>query len=165
VTHRDLPRLTPLPSPLSPQVMYMGVADHGRDAVFALGAGVEVRAVGGDRSAGAFCHPSRVDCALVVIPAGTRVGLLYVSATGTNRALVLRVDRITSVVTSSASAARLAREHVSAIGLCDLKLGDPIGFFDPSAASMTIPSVGVCRRNSRAVPFPGSLGAGSSVRG
>jgi hypothetical protein len=144
--------------------MYIGVEDHGRAAVFALGAGVEVRAVG-SQSAGAFCHPSRVECSLVVIPAGKSVALVYVSSTGKDHALVLKVSRITSHVTRSSAVLKAARRNVSAVGLCDLKLGDPIGFFDLSDASVTVPSTGSCRRRKFAVAFPGSLGAGSSVRG
>ncbi len=143
----------------------MGVDDHGRAAVFALGAGVEVRAVGGSRSAGAFCHPSRVDCALAVIPSGKTVALLYVSATGKDRALLLRVSRIKSRITHSRSVLKAARRHISPLGLCDLKLGDPIGFFDLSDDSVSVPTTGSCRRRKLAIAFPGSLGAGSSVRG
>jgi hypothetical protein len=165
VAHRDIARLTPLPTERSPQVMYMGVDDHGRAAVFALGAGVEVRPIGSSRSAGAFCHPSRVDCALAVIPAGKSVALLYVSATGKDRALLLRVSRIKSQITHSPAVLKEARRHVSPLGLCDLKLGDPIGFFDLSDDSVSVPSTGSCRHRKLAVAFPGSLGAGSSVRG
>jgi len=165
VAHRNVARLMPLPRERSPQVMYMGVDGHGRAAVFALGAGVEVRAVGGARSTGAFCHPSRVDCALAVIPAGKSVALLYVSASGTDRALVLRVSRIKSEITRSATVLKAAREHVSPLGLCDLKLGDPIGFFDLADDSVSVPSTGACRHRKLAVAFPGSLGAGSSERG
>lgn len=165
VTHRDIARLTPLPSERAPQAMYMGVTDHGRRAVFALGAGVEVRAIGAGHSSSAACSPSRVDCALVVVPAGRSIALRYVSQTGALRTLVLRLTRITARLTRSASAARTARQHVSKVGLCELKLGDPIGFFDPAQESVTIPSTAACRRDKSAVPFPGSLGAGSSVRG
>lgn len=165
VTHRDIARLTPLPGERSPQVMYMGVADHGRRAVFALGAGVEVRSISADRSAGAFCDPSRVDCALLVIPAGKSVGLSYVSSTGTVRMLVLRLSRISSRMTRSSAVVNTARRRVSAVGLCDLKLGDPIGFFDPADDNVKIPSTAACRHQKLAVPFPGSLGAGSSERG
>jgi len=165
VAHRDVARLTPLPSERSPQVMYLGVTAHGREAVFALGAGVEVRALSGTRSKGARCEPSRVDCAMVVIPAGRSIGLSYVSATGAVHTLVLRLSRIGSLVTRSASQVNAARHHVSAVGLCDLKLGDPIGFFDPSDANVTIVSTRACRRRKLAVAFPGSLGAGSSERG
>lgn len=165
MTHEDIARLTPLPNERAPQAMYMGVTDHGRRAVFALGAGVEVRAAGKGHAARAACVPSRVDCALVVIPAGGRVELLYVSSTGRQRMLALHVRRITTRLTRSASVAKTAREHVSAVGLCDLKLGDPIGFFDPAGESLKLPSIASCRHHKLAVPFPGSLGAGSSVRG
>ena len=165
MAHRDIARLTPLPRERSPQVMYMGVEDHGHAAVFALGAGVEVRPVGGSRSAGAFCHPTRLDCALAVIPAGKSVALLYVSSTGTHRGLVLKVSRIKSRVTRSQAVVKAARRHVSPLGLCDLKLGDPIGFFDLSADNVSVPSIRTCRRRKLAVAFPGSLGAGSSERG
>jgi hypothetical protein len=165
VTHRNIARLTPLPRERSPQAMYMGVDDHGRSAVFALGAGVEVRAIGGARSAGAVCHPSRVDCALAVIPAGKSVALVYVSSSGKDRALILKVSRIKSRVTSSRAVLKAARRNVSPVGLCDLKLGDPIGFFDLSDTSVSVPSTGSCRRRKFAVAFPGSIGAGSSVRG
>lgn len=165
VSHHNIARLTPLPTERSPQIMYMGVTDRGRAAVFALGAGVVVRPLQGDRSTGAFCHPSRVDCALAVIPAGKSVALLYVNSTGHDRAVVLRLSRIGSQVTQSPSVVAAARRHVSALGLCDLKLGDPIGFFDLTDDSVSIPSVAACRGKKLAVPFPGSLGAGSSVRG
>ncbi len=140
--HRDIARLTPLPSERAPQAMYMGVADHGRRAVFALGAGVEVRAIGSHRSPGAVCAPSRVDCALVVIPAGVSIALRYVSSTGTLRTLALRPSRITERLTRSRSVVRAARAHISAVGLCELKLGDPIGFFDPADESVKLPSTG-----------------------
>jgi hypothetical protein len=165
VSHRDLARLTPLPDERAPQAMYLGVTDHGRRAVFALGAGVEVRAGGEKRSLDPACSPSRLDCALVVVPAGGRIMLRYVSATGAQRTLVLDLSRITTQLTRSASAERAARRHVSAVGLCELKLGDPIGFFDPAAESVKLPSTASCRGDRLAVPFPGSLGAGSSVRG
>lgn len=164
VTHRDVARLMPLPYERVPQAMYMGVTDHGRRAVFALGAGVEARSADRKRSLQAFCSPSRADCALVVIPAGGRIMLRYVSATGAQRTLVLDVSRITTRLTRSASAERTARHHVSAVGLCELKLGDPIGFLDPAEGSVKLPSTAACRRDRRVVPFPGSLGAGSSVR-
>ncbi|HET9126377.1 MAG TPA: hypothetical protein VFN65_15970 [Solirubrobacteraceae bacterium] len=164
-THRDPARLTPLPYERAPQVMYLGVTDHGRRAVFALGAGVEVRADGKRRSLAPACSPSRLDCALVIVPAGERVRLRYVSATGAQRTLILVVRRITTRLTRSAAAARAARDHISGVGLCELRLGDPIGFFDPAAASVKLPSTASCRRDRRAVAFPGSLGAGSSVRG
>jgi hypothetical protein len=165
VTHRDIARLTPLPSERAPQAMYMGVTDHGRRAVFALGAGVEVRAIGANHSHRAVCTPSRVDCALVVIPADASIALRYVSSTGPQHTLLLRLRRITTRLTRSAVVAKAARRHVSAVGLCELKLGDPIGFFDPSDETVRLPSRAACRSDKRAVPFPGSLGAGSSVRG
>ncbi|HLI58363.1 MAG TPA: hypothetical protein VKV21_01730 [Solirubrobacteraceae bacterium] len=163
--YRDIARLTPLPSERSPQAMYMGVTDHGRSAVFALGAAVAVRGLGTRRSAGAFCSPSRVDCALVVIPAGKSVALSYVNATGAVRPLILRVRRIALHLTHSARIARIAQRHVSAVGLCDLKLGDPIGFIAPDTGNRTLPTTGSCRRDKHAVPFPGSIGAGSGERG
>jgi hypothetical protein len=164
-SHHDVARLMPLPRERSPQVIYMGVDDHGHNAVFALGAGVVVRPAGGSRSEGAYCHPSRKECSLVVIPDGKTVALDYVSATGSDRALFLRVVRIRSKVTSSAAVLKAARAHVSALGLCDLKLGDPIGFVDPADDSVSVPSAASCRDKKLAVPFPGSLGAGSSVQG
>lgn len=145
--------------------MYMGVTDHGQSAVFALAAGVEIRPLSGARSAGAFCRPSRADCALAVIPSGKSVALLYVDSTGKDQGRVLKVSGVSSQVTHSASVVKAARQHVSAVGLCDLKLGDPIGFVDLSDSSVSVPSTGACRSKKHAVPFPGSLGAGSSVRG
>jgi hypothetical protein len=162
VSHHDIARLMPLPSERAPEALYMGVSDHGHSAVFALAAGVEVSNLGGDRSIGAYCHPTRADCALVVIPEGKSVGLTYKSASGAHRALVLRLARISSHVTHSAAAVKTARAHVSPVGLCDLKLGDPIGFFDPADDNMKIASTASCHKVKFASPFPGSLGAGSS---
>jgi len=164
-THRNIALYTPLPSERDPQLMFMGTTDHERDAVFATGAAVGLFRRSGRRSDGASCHPTDKDCALIAVPAGRSVGLGYVSSDGVTRTLILRLTGISSRAITSPSAIKAALARHSAVGLCDLELGDPLSFYDPLNGTMTMPSAKSCRRDSMAVPFPGSLGAGTSERG
>lgn len=165
VARSNLELLTPLPSERNPQMMFMGVTGHGRKAGFGLGAGVVVTRLSGARSAGAACHPTLNDCAVLLVPAGKAVRLSYVGTNGTQHTLYLAVTGIRTRVTESSATAKAANARQSALGLCDLKLGDPLGFYDPTRGTMEPVSTAACRRKSLAVPFPGTLGAGSSERG
>jgi hypothetical protein len=162
---RNIAAFTPLPGERAPQAMFMGTTDHARAAVFALRAGVEVSGMSGKRSSGVICRPSLADCTLIAMPVGKSVRLSYVSSNGDQRGFALRLTRISARVITSASAARAAQGRRSAVGLCDLELGDPLGFYNPGSGQMKLPSAKACRRNHKAVAFPGSLGAGSSERG
>ncbi len=153
----DLARLSPLPAQ-RPKAMFAGVTDHGHEAAFLIGAGVGATGQG-------RCHPSRSSCAMVTLAPGQREALFYLVKDGGGRTTILRLAGVTKSVTHSARAAQAAYDRHSTLGLCDLMLGDPLGFvYDSAQGSLRRLQTAACRRNHAAVAFPGTAGgAGSSV--
>jgi hypothetical protein len=142
----DLPRLAPLPSVTSPQVMFMGVMAGGQDAVFALGSGL-------GHSGPGVCRPDHVQCAAIVLRAGQTEVITVPTASGGHRKMLLKLVRVSSSVTHSHSVALAAYQRHSAAGQCELDLSDPVSY---SAAAGTLSSVAkaTCADAPGAVPFP-----------
>jgi hypothetical protein len=61
--HKDVERLTPLPSTTDPFMVYMGVTDNGKTAVFLLSSDAKATGDG-------VCHPSATSCETVEMKAG-----------------------------------------------------------------------------------------------
>jgi hypothetical protein len=142
----DLPRLAPLPSVTSPQVMFMGVMAGGQDAVFALGSGLGHAGPG-------VCRPDHVQCAAIVLRAGQTEVITVPTASGGHRKMLLKLVRVSSTVTHSHSVALAAYQRHSAAGQCELDLSDPVSY---SAAAGTLSTVAkaTCAEAPGALPFP-----------
>jgi hypothetical protein len=146
----DVARLTPLPSVAEPKAMFMGVMQGGREAVFALGAGVQHAGPG-------VCRPDRTRCAAIVLRVG-QTERLITQAAGGPRQLNLSLVNIASRVTHSQDDALAAFDRHSAAGLCELHLSDPVTY---SQGEGTVSAVAAtaCKDQPAAVPFPGGLAA------
>jgi hypothetical protein len=140
----NLARLTPLPSVMAPQVMFMGVMSNGTSVVFALHAGV-------GHSGPGLCRPDREHCSAIVLEAGQTEHLSVPTATG-HQDLVLRVVRIGSSITHSRQVALAAYHRVSDAGQCELDLANPVSY---DSVTGTISSVvkNACQQHPDAVPF------------
>jgi hypothetical protein len=146
----DVARLTPLPTVAQPKAMFMGVMEGGREAVFALGSGVQHAGPG-------VCRPDRTRCAAIVLRVG-QTEQLITQAAGGPRQLNLSLVNIGSRVTSSHDDALTAFDRHSAAGLCELDLSDPVTY---SQGDGTVSAVAAtaCKDQRTAVPFPGGLAA------
>jgi hypothetical protein len=142
----DVARLTPLPSAKQPQVMFIGVMDGGRQAVFDLGAGIQHQGPG-------LCRPSRARCSALQLKGGQTEQVILPTANGGHRTVLLRLVRIVSSTTHSHSVALAAYQRHSAAGLCALDLAEPVTY---SSATGTLASVAAaaCKAQPAAVPFP-----------
>ena len=143
---RDVARLTPLPSPARPVVMYMGVMDGGKQAAFALNANIAHAGPG-------TCRPNVRVCSVILLRAGQTETLTVSAVGGGQHRLVLRVLDIRSHVAPSHAEAFSAYERHSAAGLCDLALADPMSY-SPSAGTLTGVAGDECKDQAEAVPFP-----------
>lgn len=142
----NLARLTPLPSARQPEIMFMGVMAGGRQAVFALGAGLQHTGPG-------LCRPSHTQCSAILLKAGQTEHIVVPAAAGGQpQQLILRLVHIASIVTHSQKAALAAYQRHSAVGLCELALADPVSY---SQTSGTVANVAraACRHQAAAVPF------------
>ena len=142
----DLPRLAPLPSVTSPQVMFMGIMAGGKQVAFALGTGL-------GHSGPGVCRPDHVQCSAIVLSAGQTEVITVPTASGAHRKMFLKVVRITGTVTHSHSVALAAYTRHSAAGRCELDLANPVSY---SAAAGTLSSAvkADCDGQTGAVPFP-----------
>ena len=148
----DLARLTPLPAATWPKVMYMGTTNGGRDAVFALGDGVSARGP-------ARCRPARDNCSLIVLAPRHAERISWTVGVARRRTLRLTVTRITTQVTHVRDRATAAIARHSAVGLCELQLGDPIQFlYDTSNGVLASASKSACTKSMKktAAAFPGT---------
>jgi hypothetical protein len=141
----DVARLTPLPSPTQPDVMFMGVTSSGRQAVFTLGAAVGHTGPG-------LCRPNHKRCAAIMLAAGQTEHLTVPGSGGTSRPLVLRVVRISRSVTHTFKTALDAYERHSAVGLCELALADPVSY-DLLDGTVSTVAAKLCKGYKAAVPF------------
>jgi hypothetical protein len=146
----DVARLTPLPSVAQPKAMFMGVMAGGRQAVFALGAGVQHTGPG-------VCRPDRKRCAAIVLRVGQTEQIIAPLAGG-SRQLNLHLVSITARVTHSHDLALAAFRRHSAAGRCELALADPLAY-SQSAGTLSPVAVAACKDQPAAVPFPGGLAA------
>ena len=155
----NLARLAPLPSASNPQVMFLGVMTGGKQAVFALKAGVGHTGPG-------LCRPDHTRCSAIVLKAGETEHLTIPVTAGTPAAttgasaatapapkqVILRVVRITRTVTHSRTAALKAYLRYSTAGLCDLALADPVLYNLGTGTVTGIPKA-VCAHHPASVPF------------
>ncbi len=142
----NVARLTPLPSVKQPDVMFMGVMAGGRQAVFALRAGLQHAGPG-------LCRPDRAHCSAILLQAGQTEHITVPATSGAQQQqLILRLVHIASHVTHSRKVALAAYQRHSAAGLCELDLADPVSY---SQSNGTVSSVATaaCRKQSAAVPF------------
>jgi hypothetical protein len=133
----NVARLTPLPSAKQPDVMFMGVMAGGKQAVFALGAGVGHTGPG-------LCRPDRTRCSAIVLKAGQTEQITIPSASGAARQVVLRVVRIAGRVTHSRKVALAAYQRHSAAGQCALALADPVSY-SPTDGTVSSAVTAACR--------------------
>ena len=145
----DAARLSPLPSASSPKVMFIGTAVDGSAAVFALNDTVTA-------TGPATCRPAHDNCALIELPPRRIEKISYWLPNLGERTLELEVTRIASSVTTSRTEALAAYARRSAVGLCELQLGDPLQYqYDTSDGSLASQSGSACTRRMAKVPFPG----------
>jgi hypothetical protein len=129
--------------------MFMGVMAGGRQAVFALGAGVRHKGSGD-------CRPRRQVCSAILLRAGQTEVITVLSADGGQRQLILRLVHVRSSVTRSQSEARAAYARYSAAGQCDLDLAKPMSY-TYSNGTLAAAAAGSCRHQPAAVPFPSAV--------
>jgi hypothetical protein len=142
---KDIPRLAALPSAGNPQLMFFGVMSGGRQAVFGLGAGVAHAGPG-------LCRPSRTSCSAIVLSAGESEEVAWPTATGSVAQAVLRVNKITSRITHSRKEALKAYQRVSAAGMCDLSLSQPVNY-DPETGTVQNFPKNACKAQTASAPF------------
>jgi hypothetical protein len=95
----DLKRLEPLPSASNPKIIFAGVEDTGKGAIFTLDGEAILKGQGA-------CMPSATQCEAIALTAGQTEEFEYVEANGQNATYELK---IVSIVKRQASAARAAR--------------------------------------------------------
>jgi hypothetical protein len=145
----DLARLTLLPSPKQPELMFMGVVAGGKQAVFALAAGVQHKGPG-------LCRPRRQQCSAILLRAGQTEQITVATPIGGQRRTILRLVRVRSRVTRSRSVALAAYKRQSAAGRCDLYLAEPMSY-SQSEGTLSAVTGGSCRHQPAAVPFPSAV--------
>jgi hypothetical protein len=143
--HKDIPRLTALPSAGNPQLMFFGVMSGGGQAVFGLGAGVAHAGPG-------LCRPSRSSCSAIVLSPGDAEEVAWPTATGAMAQAILHLDKITSRVTHSRKEALKAYNRVSAAGICDLSLAQPVSY-DPDTGTVQSFPKNACKAQASSAPF------------
>lgn len=106
--HGDLARLDPLSALKAPLVLFLGVKDDGKSAVFTVLADA---AVSGD----GVCRPSPLDCQVVGLKPGD-AELFDVPSGGRALRYELQVDKVSRQTVSSAQASVTARHRESKAG-------------------------------------------------
>jgi hypothetical protein len=102
--YAGLKRLEPLPSASDPKIVFAGVSDTGKGAIFTLAGEAILKGEGG-------CMPSATQCEAIVLAAGKTEEFQYVEANGQNAAYELKVVSIAKRQASAATAARLNRRN------------------------------------------------------
>jgi hypothetical protein len=141
----DLARLTPLPSILQPQVMFMGVMADGRSAVFALRAGIGHTGPG-------LCRPDHIRCSAIVLKAGETEHLSVLAANGVRHQMILRVVKVASSITHSRKVALAAYHRVNPAGQCELDLANPVSY-DSVTGTISSVAKAACENHPNAIPF------------
>jgi hypothetical protein len=141
----DIARLTPLPSASQPAAMFLGVMTGGKQAVFALRAGLGHTGPG-------LCRPDHTRCSAIMLNAGQTEHLTVPLIDGSLKHVILRVVRITHSVTHSRKVALAAYERYSAAGVCDLALADPV-LYNLETGTVTGVPKAVCDNQPASVPF------------
>jgi hypothetical protein len=143
--HDDVLRLTALPSAGNPQLMFYGVLEGGRQAVFGLNSGVAHAGPG-------LCRPSRASCSAIVLGAGDSEEVAWATDTGAEAEGMVRVVKITSRVTFSRAEALKAYNRVSPSGVCDLSLSQPV-VYDPDSGTVQNFPKNACKGQAASAPF------------
>jgi hypothetical protein len=125
--------------------MFLGVMTGGKQAVFALRAGLGHTGPG-------LCRPAHTQCSAIVLKPGQTEHITVPVAGATPKRMVLSLVHITRTVTHSHKAALKAYERYSAAGLCDLALADPVLYNLESGTVSGIPKA-VCVHQPASVPF------------
>jgi hypothetical protein len=102
--YAGLKRLEPLPSASDPKIVFSGVSDTGKGAIFTLVGEAILKGEGG-------CMPSDTQCEAVVLAAGKTEEFDYVEANGQSATYELKVVSIAKRQASAAAAARLNRRN------------------------------------------------------
>lgn len=102
--YAGLKRLEPLPSASNPKIVFSGVSDTGKGAIFTL-VGEAILKGEGD------CMPSDTQCEAVLLAAGKTEEFDYVEADGQSATYELKVVSIAKRQASAATAARLNRRN------------------------------------------------------
>jgi hypothetical protein len=100
--YADLKRLEPLPSASDPRILFAGVSDTGKGAVFALAGEAILKGEGA-------CLPSATQCEAIDLAVGKTEELEYLEASGQTVAYELKIVSISEHQASAATAARLSR--------------------------------------------------------
>ncbi|HEY3758436.1 MAG TPA: hypothetical protein VGL37_01635 [Solirubrobacteraceae bacterium] len=108
--YAGLKRLEPLPSASDPKIVFSGVSDTGKGAIFTLVGEAILKGEGG-------CMPSATQCEAVVLAAGQIEEFDYVEANGQSATYELKVVSIAKRQASAASAARLNRRNRAGVAL------------------------------------------------
>lgn len=102
--YAGLKRLEPLPSASNPKIVFSGVSDTGKGAIFTLVGEAILKGEGG-------CMPSATQCEAIVLAAGKIEEFEYVEASGQSATYELKVVSIAKRQASAATAARLNRRN------------------------------------------------------
>jgi hypothetical protein len=108
-THKDLPRLSPLPSSTDPVVVFVGIEKDGQTATFLVTSDATPQ---GDGS----CEPSKTTCTYIHLKKGQEEFLDVMSGTAGLRQYVLKLLDVNKTTTTSASVAAAAFNRESASG-------------------------------------------------
>lgn len=108
-TYRSVPRLTALPSAANPVMVFLGVKDGGRAALFMVWSLASLSGSG-------TCLPSKSKCFFLKLAPGARETINAPNAQGTQSTYTLRVTAIHLRSTSSLAQARAANARVSSLG-------------------------------------------------
>jgi hypothetical protein len=144
----DVVRLAPLPAAESPELIYLGVLQGGKKAVFLFTNSVKVSNQTGSQLT---CLPSADDCQIVELSPGQGMKLAPTANTALITTFTFEVMSIGATNYSSASAAKQARDAVSTAGqtlvplsnsteLQTLRFDDKIGALVPQKAPSTPPT-------------------------
>lgn len=141
----NVARLTAFPSAASPEVMFLGVMTGGKQAVFALRAGLGHTGPG-------LCRPDHARCSAILLKPGQTEHITIPVTGGAPKQVVLRLVRITHRVTHSRKVALAGYLRYSAAGLCDLALADPVLYNLGTGTVSGMPKA-VCQHQPKSVPF------------
>lgn len=107
--HDDVPRLSPIPGPAKPIVVFTGVRTDLKTAVFLLSSDVKAQGDG-------TCTPSRRECTTIEVKEGDVVLLDYTRADGRLVHYELDIDKVAVTRTTSKADAEAAYARVSHVG-------------------------------------------------
>ncbi len=107
--HGDVLRLTPIPGPAKPIVIFTGVRTDHETVVFLLSSDVHAQGDG-------TCTPSRKECTSIEVKEGDVVLLDYTRADGRTVQYELDIDKVTVSHTTSKADAQAAYARVSRVG-------------------------------------------------